>query len=93
MKRLITIIGPAPSEITLEDFEEKLAFRRRDVARDLEVFRGKAKPPKGKKPMVSDEDKEIRKELAKALKELGMTPEEFLEAKRELDMEAKGEKE
>ena len=91
MERLKEIIGPAPSEIPLEELEVKLREIRRNVTEDLQDF---LTPPKKKKTTRSAKTAKVtlNKNLAKALEGLNITAEELSEMIREQQMEEKGEK-
>ena len=84
MNRLVSVIGPAPSERAPEDWLRRLGKERERVSGELLAFRsglltkGKRKTPKGggvKKLGKVEEGK--RKVLLTTLKSIGMTEEEY----------------
>ncbi len=78
MHRLRDIIGPAPSEMNKEKLMERLTKERKRVAKALDNYTYKPQSKKKKK----------KTKLAKGTKELlaglGLTEEEFLEARNEI---------
>jgi len=70
MDNLPSIIGPAPSELTLETFKLKLIMERERVRRGLEYFRLVKMKPKGRKASAPA--------LTKLLKESGLTQAQLL---------------
>ena len=89
MERLKRIIGKAPSECSKEELLERVGKERKRVGETLERYLSKPWQPRkgrGKAPAKPT------KTVAKLLEGLGLSEEEFLEAKRELE-ELKREKE
>ncbi len=89
MERLVSVIGPAPSEQSPEDWLRRLGKERERVSRELLAFRsglltkGKRKTSKGggvKRLGKVEEAK--RKVLLTTLKSIGMTEEEYNEKTR-----------
>lgn len=76
MDKLIKIIGLAPSEKSQEEFMEDLNKERRRVVAALSV----PYVSKTRKPSKASVKTKARNNLAEALAELGMTPEEFIKA-------------
>jgi len=93
MDKLVKIIGPAPSEMTDEEFAIRLRKERVRVTTALEEYSYQAKTSKPRakaKPLLSSQERKLKT----ALEELGMTPEEFVEAYKEEQQkkeEVKGE--
>lgn len=84
MERLVEIIGKAPSEMTKEELMESVKKERKRVSTALDAYA--YSPPskrKKKKPKLAKSTKEL-------LVELGLTEEEFLEAKKDLEREKEG---
>ena len=68
MNRLITIIGPAPSELTFSSLIEKLQLERQRVREALERFRLQpTKKPRVAKTKVSSDEMDIKKMLKEGL--------------------------
>jgi len=87
MNRLVSVIGPAPSEVSLETFKEKLSGERNRVRESLEGFRSQRFSSKGgKKP-------EKAKGIAAILKVSGLSQNDFLKGLKRLKEieEKKGE--
>ncbi len=84
MDRLVSVIGPAPSERSLESWLEGLGAERERVSKELALFRaglltrGKRKAPSVKKAKVKKESVE-RKAFLYQLSLLGMSEEEYNE--------------
>ncbi len=82
MDRLISVIGPAPSERTPESWIERLGKERKRVSGELFAFRsglltrGKRKPSVRVKKLGKAEEAKRRAFLA-TLKSIGMTKEEY----------------
>jgi len=97
MNKLTKIIGLAPSELSEEEFFAKLRAERLRVSTSLEEF--KNRPIKATRKATTQKQRKLKfpskdERLKAALKELGMTEEEFIEAaKAEQDKtkEVKGE--
>jgi len=70
MNILPTVIGPAPSELSFEDFKLKLTSERERVRRGLDWFREIRFKPKTKKSAAAG--------LSKLMKESGLTHTEML---------------
>ena len=92
MDKLTKIIGPAPSEMSDEEFALRLRKERVRVTTALEKFSyAKVSKPRAKaKPLLTPQEQKLKT----ALEELGMTPEEFVEAYKEEQQkkeEVKGE--
>ena len=83
MDRLVSVIGPAPSEFSLEDFIlTRLEPERARVTKELTDFRNQVVPSRkpGKKKSSKPRKPSKRSEEAKLLallKEKGLTPAEF----------------
>lgn len=78
MKRLATIIGPAPSDCTKEELLARIKKERGRVERALDSYSyhpSSRKPPKTK----------VAKTIQQILGELGISEEEFLAAKKDLE--------
>jgi len=74
MDRLPSVIGPAPSEVPLEDFVKRLRGERQRVVQALHDFQlGYKKKPKKRKKAAR---KKIDPELEALMKELGMNYED-----------------
>ena len=72
MNRLPSVIGPAPSEVSLEIFKEKLKGERNRVRESLEEFRSRRLgSKKGRRAPKS-------KGITASLKKAGLSKEEFL---------------
>ena len=80
MDRLVSVIGPAPSELSLEDYlAQRLIPERSRVTEELIKFRNQVTNPKKKKAKARKAAKP-RGENARILallKEKGISPEEF----------------
>ena len=64
MNRLITIIGPAPSELTFQHLVEKLQVERQRVRDALERFRLQpVKKPRVAKSKATSDEMDIKKML------------------------------
>lgn len=85
MNILSTVIGKAPSEMSLEEFKLKLTSERERVRRGLEWFREIRFKPKGKKASASSG-------LNKLLKESGLTQAQILKGIELLNQQALGDK-
>lgn len=86
MRRLVEIIGKAPSEMTKEELMERVKKERKRVSSALDAY--VYTPPsrkRKKKPKLAKSTKEL-------LVELGLTEEEFLEAKKDLEEKEKEER-
>jgi len=70
MNRLPSVIGPAPSELSLEAFQEKLTRERNRVRESLEAFRQRRMGKGRKKPKPTG--------IAATLKASGLSKAEFL---------------
>ncbi len=87
MDRLVSVIGPAPSERTPEDWLRRLGKERERVSGELFAFRsglltkGKRKASAGVKKLGKAEEAKRRAFLA-TLKSIGMTEEEYDEKRR-----------
>ena len=84
MNRLVSVIGPAPSERAPEDWLRRLGKERERVSGELLAFRsglltkGKRKTPKGGGTKKLGKVEEVkRKVLLTTLKSIGMTEEEY----------------
>ena len=91
MERLISVIAPAPSERSPEDWLRRLGKERERVSGELLAFRsglltkGKRKTPKGGGVKKLGKVKEAkRKVLLTTLKSIGMTEEEYDESIRKV---------
>ena len=88
MDRLISVIGPAPSERSWESWLRRLGVERERVSKELALFRaglltkGKRKIPSVKKAKVKKESVE-RKIFLRQLSLLGMSEEEYDEKVKE----------
>ena len=86
MDKLVKIIGPAPSEMSDEEFALRLRKERVRVTTALDEYSTKArasKPRAKAKPLLTAQEQKLKT----ALEELGMTPEEFVEAYKEQQRE------
>ena len=90
MEKLRKVIGPAPSEMADVELEEKLRKERFRVTSALENFKA---TPKKSSSSSSPKTKTtaVAKKVIQACKELGITVEEFLELRAELEAEKKKE--
>lgn len=85
MHRLRDIIGPAPSEMKKEELMERLSKERQRVVKALDNYAYKPqRKTKKKKPKLAKSTKEL-------LAELGLTEEEFVDARNELKEDKDGE--
>ena len=87
MNKLPSVIGPAPTEVSLETFKEKLSGERNRVRESLEEFRSRRFGSKGgKKPKKA-------KGIAAVLKASGLSQSDFLKGLERLKKieEKKGE--
>jgi len=76
MNRLPSVIGPAPSELSIEDFIVKLRAERQRVVQALHDFKiGYSKKPKTKKKAKS----KIDPELKAMMEEYGMSMDDVIE--------------
>jgi len=75
MKNLIRVIGPAPSELSLEDFKERLEKERDRVRKEIALYQMKHLPS-GKKRRVAGKSKVV-KEVGDLLQDAGLTPEDL----------------
>ena len=80
MKRLKDIIGPAPSECTKEELLARLKkeHQRIETALDAYAYHAPSKKPAKRK---------VAKTVRQLLEELGISEEEFLAAKKDLEEE------
>lgn len=85
MDRLPSVIGPAPSELPFSEFLEKLSKERERVRQSLEEFRKRKTPSK----KSGGRRKPRAKGITKALKEAGLSKEEFLRGIELLKEQAK----
>lgn len=82
--RLVSVIGPAPSEQTFEDWLIRLGKERERVSKELSLFRAGLLVVKGKgkrkTPVVRKEKKESaeRRAFLNQLSLIGMTEEEYI---------------
>jgi hypothetical protein len=85
--RLVSVIGKAPSETSMEEFALKLRGERKRVMEELRLFReglgGKVKGRKSVKPRKGLTKKE--KELREALAAEGISLDDFLEGMKDGD--------
>ena len=84
MKRLAQLIGPAPSELSKEKLFERIRMERTRVSKALEAYSYRAPKKKKAKP-------KIKKDIKTLLSDLGLTEEEFLDAKKDIEREGKEE--
>lgn len=82
MNNLPRLIGKAPSELTYQEFKDKLISERARIRRGLDYFREVKYAPKKKKTKA----KKISDQLAAA----GLTPKQFLAGIKLLEQQAKG---
>lgn len=76
MDKLIKVIGPAPSELLIEEFmTTRLIPERARVLAELQAFRA---GPKAKPTTRSRATKKEVQELGKKLAEAGITPEQLM---------------
>jgi DNA-binding transcriptional regulator YhcF (GntR family) len=76
MDKLISVIGPAPSEIPPEEFLQRLKGERSRVAQALQEWRMEL--PKSKRKSLKSQTKEMSmSKFLTELKELGMTVDEL----------------
>lgn len=73
MDQLPSVIGLAPSELSIGDFKRKLTKERERVRRGLDFFKNQVMSKGKKKKKVSDQRK-----LAALFKEANLSPQEFL---------------
>lgn len=74
MDRLVSVIGPAPSEFTPENFVKKLRLERERVVTEIQNFRTQRTSPKSRKRKPK-----IDPEIAAMAKEYNMTFSEIAE--------------
>jgi len=79
MHRLTRIIGPAPSELSEGELLARIRVERERVSKTLQGYM--TKPQRAKKPAKGKTSKSMKM----LLEELGLTEEEFLAAKRDLE--------
>uniref|UniRef100_A0A6M3L0P2 Uncharacterized protein n=1 Tax=viral metagenome TaxID=1070528 RepID=A0A6M3L0P2_9ZZZZ len=81
MNNLPRIIGPAPSELTFEQFCERLSHERDRVRKAIELFRSSVGlSSQTKKPSKTS----LNKQLAALMKDLNLTEEEVLKIVEDL---------
>ncbi len=74
MDKLVSIIGPAPSELSQADLLIKVRTERERVRRAIELFKGRMLTrPKGRKKGLT------KKAINEILKDAGLTPEQLNE--------------
>lgn len=72
MNRLPSVIGPAPSEVPMEEFIIKLRKERQRIVNSIELWK-KSPPKKGKTKRASG----LSNEIIRAAMEAGISPEEL----------------
>jgi len=83
MDTLPTVIGPAPSEMSLSDFKDKLLSERERIRKGLEWFRTAKMKPKGKA-------KQKALGINKMLRDSGLTKAQLLKGFELLTKDKKG---
>lgn len=90
MDSLVRVIGPAPSELPLEDLIEKLASERNRVRRSLLWF--KTAPEAKARSKKTGKKRPTKRKLSTMAKKEGLSPEQLAAAIAELKRRKRGGK-